>query len=213
MVSYLDNIGIKFTSLDPVRIGYAGDSFPPAILWVGVLPGTLTPEAGVDVAVQCKKILSANGIDDVHVEPRDSEVFRCAKLYKPVPTSLSTVRVIEPFSTAVGLPISTEARPTVGGTGGFFISDPRYPGDLFLVTARHVVIHTTRDNNKLVKYTDAGQPRRNVLLVSESTAEKHLAAIKSEIDAQEILLMQLNSRLKAIDRVEAAYAETETVAV
>lgn len=104
--------------------------FLPAILWVGVLPGTLTAEAGVDVAIQCKNILSAKGIDDVHVELRESEVFHCARLYKPVPTFLATARVIEPFSTAVGLPISTEARPTIGGTGAFFISDSRYPDEV-----------------------------------------------------------------------------------
>jgi hypothetical protein len=62
-------------------------------------------------------ILFADGIDDVHVELRESEVFRCARLYKPVPTSFATVCVIEPFSAAVGLPISTEANPTVGGSG------------------------------------------------------------------------------------------------
>jgi hypothetical protein len=103
VVSYLDDEGVKCSSLDPLRIGDAGDRSPPAILWIGVLPGTLTAEAGVKVAAQCKNILSANGIDDVHVELRESEVSRCARLYKPVPTSSTTVRVIEPFSTAVGL--------------------------------------------------------------------------------------------------------------
>ena len=46
MVSYLDDMGVKASSLDPVRIGYTGDLFLPAIIWVGVLPGTLAPEAG-----------------------------------------------------------------------------------------------------------------------------------------------------------------------
>ncbi|KAF8334478.1 hypothetical protein F5887DRAFT_1273561, partial [Amanita rubescens] len=196
MISYLDDMGVKWSSLDPLRIGYAGDPSPPPILWIGVLPGTLTHEVGVNVAIHCKNILSANGIDDVHVELRESEVFRCAKLYKPVLSFSSTVRAIEPFSTAVGLPISTEARPTVGGTGGFFISDPRYPGELFLVTARHVVIC---DDNKLIKYTDDSQPRQN-----------HLSAIKSEINGHEILIEQLKRWLKAADHLEPEYAEAET---
>ncbi|KAF8333719.1 hypothetical protein F5887DRAFT_834265, partial [Amanita rubescens] len=36
MISYLDHMGVRSSSLDPVRIGYAGDSSPPPIVWVGV---------------------------------------------------------------------------------------------------------------------------------------------------------------------------------
>ncbi|KAF8333698.1 hypothetical protein F5887DRAFT_993030 [Amanita rubescens] len=195
MISYLDDIGVKASSLDPVRIGYAGDSSPPAIIWVGVLPGTLAPEAGVNVAIQCKNILSSNGINDVDVELRESSVFRSARLYKPVPTSVGTVRVIEPFSTALGLPISTEARPT-----------------LFLVTARHVVIQANRNDNELVKCDRTNQPRRKVLLFSESAAEKHLKDIASEIRETKNLIEQLQMRLNATatGRMEPAYAKRET---
>ena len=75
IIRYLHSVDVKFSSLDVLRIGYAGDTSPPPIVWIGVLPGTLTAEIGVDVAVQCKNILSANGIDDVHIELRESEVF------------------------------------------------------------------------------------------------------------------------------------------
>lgn len=117
------------------------------------------PHVGVEVAVHLKGILSAYGINDVHVELRESEVFRSAKLYEPVLTSVATVRVIEPFSTTIGLPISTEATPSIGGTGGFFISDPRYPGKLFLVTARHVVIrHPSRQRRQRAGRVHQHQP-------------------------------------------------------
>lgn len=209
IASYLDAMGVEWSSLDPVRIGYVDDPSPPAILWVGVLPGTLTAEVGVNVAVHCKDILSANGINDVHVELRESEVFCSAKLYKPVPTSCGTIRVIEPFSTALGLPISTEDRPTIGGTGGFFIFDPRYPGKFFLVTARHVVVCINRDDNELVEYTDTSQPRRKVLLFSDPAVEKHLTVIESEIRGREMNIMLLEKRLEAAKQLEAKYAEVE----
>jgi hypothetical protein len=207
--SCLNDMGVKYSSLDPVRIGYAGDPSPLAVVWIGVLPGTLTSEDGVKVAVRCKNILSTNGIDNVHVELRESEVFHCAKLHKPVRTSSATVRVIEPFSTAVGLPISTEARPTVGGTGGFFISGRGYDGELFLVTARHVVMCSKSNDNKLVKCTHESQPRQNVLLFSDSAAEKHLAAIESEIKGKEIIIRQLEKRLEVADKMEPADTEAE----
>jgi hypothetical protein len=42
MVGYLDSMGVKWTSLDPVRMGYAGESSPPVIVWMGVVPGSLS---------------------------------------------------------------------------------------------------------------------------------------------------------------------------
>ena len=36
MVGYLDSRGVEWTSLDPVRMGYAGESSPPVIVWMGV---------------------------------------------------------------------------------------------------------------------------------------------------------------------------------
>jgi hypothetical protein len=56
MVKYLDSKGVKWTSLDPIRMGYAGESSPPAIVWVGVVPGSLFAEDGVEVATHCKSL-------------------------------------------------------------------------------------------------------------------------------------------------------------
>jgi hypothetical protein len=84
MVSYLDSMGVKCSSLDPSRIGCTDDPSPPTIIWVGVFPDALPAKDGVNVAIRCKDILSTNGIDDVHVELRELKVFRCTKLYKPV---------------------------------------------------------------------------------------------------------------------------------
>ena len=131
IVDYLDSEKVKWTSLDPVRIGYASVAPPhPVIVWIGVVPGSLSAEDGVEVATHCKDILAAHDINDVHVEIRESMVIRSAgpKIYKPATTSNFTAQVGEPLSTALGLPISAEAIPYIKGTGGFFISDPRNSG-------------------------------------------------------------------------------------
>ena len=76
IVDYLDSKEVKWTSLDPIRMGYAGVPSPPVILWIGVVPGSLSAEDGVEVATHCKGILSAHDINDVHVEIRESVVSR-----------------------------------------------------------------------------------------------------------------------------------------
>ncbi|KAG8812887.1 hypothetical protein FRC17_001769 [Serendipita sp. 399] len=215
MVEYLDTNRVECTSLDPIRMGYAGDSSPPAIIWMGVLRGSLTAEIGVQVAIHCKGILSAHGIDDIHLEIRESEVIRSAKLYKPVFTSNPTAQVREPFSTAVGLPIAATDTPSIGGTGGFYISDPRYPGKIYLVTARHVVFCSDTEPNELYQHNDSdpSQRRRSVLLFSDSAVEKYTMAVKSEIRGEEITIEQLERRLKGTEQLDEEEAEAERKAV
>jgi hypothetical protein len=212
IVVYLGSKGVKCTSLDPVRMGYAGElSSPPVIIWMGVVPGSLSAGDGVEVATHCRGILSAHGIDDVHVEIRESEVTRCAgsKMYKPVPTSNATARAREPFSTALGFPICAEVTPSIEGTGGFFISDPRNPGKIYLVTARHVVFHSDRDPNELYQHRYSSQRRRNVLLFGDAAIEKNITAIESEIGGKYIIIDQLERRLKDSEQMDEEDIEVE----
>jgi len=69
---YLDSKKVKWTSVDTVRIGHEGDPSPPAIVWIGVFPDSLSAEDGIKIATHCKSILFTHGIDDVHVEIRES---------------------------------------------------------------------------------------------------------------------------------------------
>lgn len=201
---YLDSKGVKWTSIDPVRIGYDDEIPRPAIVWIGVVPGSLSAEDGVEIAVHCKGILTAHQMDDVHVEIRESEVFRYAshKTYKPALTSNATARDREPFSTALGLPICAEVTPSIEGTGGFFFTDPRNPGKLYLLTARHVVFHPDKDPNVLYQHGNSSQPRKNVLLFGDAAMEKYLKAIESEIGSKQIIIGQLERRLEAAEQTD-----------
>ncbi|KAL4077479.1 hypothetical protein J3A83DRAFT_4185865 [Scleroderma citrinum] len=211
MVTYLDSQGVQWTSLDPVHIGFIGNLSPPAIVWMGVCPGSLSAEAGVEVAMHCKGLLSTHGIDDIHIKIRESEVFCSAgpKMYKPVCTFNPTVRAHKPFSTALGLPICAELTPSIEGMGGFFISDPRYPGKLYLVTARHVLFPPEKNDNELYQYRNPSQPRKNILLFGEAAIEKHTKAIESQIGSQYIIIEQLEHRLAAVDQMNEEDPEAE----
>lgn len=118
LLNYLNNEKVNFTSLDPVRIGYVEDAAPPAILWIGVVYDSLAGEAGVKVANDCRDILLRLGVDDIHVEIRESEIIICAKPEHPGPVSgIIPPYIIEPLSTTIGRPISTSESPDVGGPG------------------------------------------------------------------------------------------------
>ncbi|KAM5543270.1 hypothetical protein V8D89_003144 [Ganoderma adspersum] len=213
MVDYLDTKRVKWTSLDPVHMGYIGESSPLPIVWLGVIPGCLSATEGVEVATHCRGILSAHNVDDVHVEIRESEVVLSAghspKLYRPAPASSPIARAREPFSTALGLPICTEKTPSVEGTGGFFFSDPRKPGKLYLVTVRHVLFPPAEDANEPYSGCDAGEPCRNVLLFGNAALEKHLEAIRAEISGKESTIDWLERRLAAAKELDEEDAEME----
>jgi len=214
MVGYLDSKGVKWTSLDPIRMGYASESSPPVIVWIGVVPGSLTGEKGVEVATHCRGILSTHNVD-IHVEIRESMVIHSAgpKMYKPVPTSNPTTLAREPFSTALGLPICAEDTPSIEGTGGFFISDPLNPGNIYLVTARHVLFDPDKEPNELYQHRNSSQRRRNVLLFGDAAIEKHIMAIKSEINGKHITIDHLERRLDYAEQqgIEDAEAERDQV--
>ncbi|PIL33932.1 hypothetical protein GSI_03639 [Ganoderma sinense ZZ0214-1] len=209
MVAYLDAKGVKWTSLDPLRMGKIGDTSPPHIVWLGVVPGSLSPEEGVEVATHCRNILSSHGIDDVHVEIRESEVLRSSAGREPKPmfkpdarTSDPVASAREPLSTSLGLPICAEDTPSVGGIGGFFISDARKPGRLFLVTARHVLFPPDTDANELFRRSDHALdvPRKNVLLCGDTAMEKYL----------ELIRLELSRRQSVIERMEGWLATLAT---
>jgi hypothetical protein len=195
IIEYLNSKAVAWTSLDPVRIGDAGAASPPVIIWIGVVPSTLSSQNGVDVASGCKTILSSYyQIEDVHVEIRESSVVHSVgpRMYKPAPTSSATVDVREPFSTSLGLPICNEKTPSIGGTGGFFISDPNKPNEIFLVTARHVVFHSSESNAQF--YGNSKWPRKNVLLFSDDAFVKHTSAIATAITGKHDLIARLHYR-------------------
>ena len=70
----LKSMKIKWTSIDIVRIGYDGESSAPVILWIGVIPASLSGGDGTIVAHMCREILEEFGITDVDVEIRESVV-------------------------------------------------------------------------------------------------------------------------------------------
>ncbi|KAK0218116.1 hypothetical protein IW262DRAFT_1392280 [Armillaria fumosa] len=76
MLALLDSMKVKWTSTDVVRIGYADEYDAPVVLWIGVVPASLSGEDGVVVVSKCQELLREYNIDDVEVEIRESVVVR-----------------------------------------------------------------------------------------------------------------------------------------
>jgi hypothetical protein len=75
----LDKGQVDWTSIDPVRIGYADERPRPMVIWIGINPDSQVPyKVNYDTAVQCKKLLIDHDIKDVEVEMRKSKVIRSA---------------------------------------------------------------------------------------------------------------------------------------
>jgi hypothetical protein len=81
LFAILDSMEVKWTSIDVARIGiveeYPTRSDPfPVILWIGVMPASLSRSDGVIAAFKCREALVEFGITDVDVEIRESVVHR-----------------------------------------------------------------------------------------------------------------------------------------
>ena len=73
----LKTMNVNWTSADILRIGHEGLAVRPypVILWLGVVPGSLSHDDGDVVAHESKKILQEHGIYDVDVEIRESIIL------------------------------------------------------------------------------------------------------------------------------------------
>lgn len=76
VIAILDEKKVLWTSIDVVRFGYEEEPSGNVVIWIGVKPGSLSREHGMDVALQCKGLLLDHNLDDVDVEIRESLVIR-----------------------------------------------------------------------------------------------------------------------------------------
>ncbi|KAK0214038.1 hypothetical protein IW262DRAFT_292361 [Armillaria fumosa] len=195
----LDELDVNWTSTDVVRIGRLPAS-APVILWIGVVPKSLSGEDGSTVACRCREVLREFDITDVEVEIRESSVIRSAgpKLLEPVPFRHPIADVQGPLTHALGLPIAAQATPNIEGTGGFFMTE----GDskkLLVVTARHVVFPTNKGPNSKFERKSGSQPRVNVLLLGDTSYQELLASILTRIRRLGVIVEHEERLVKAAE--------------
>ena len=212
MESYLQEQGVLYTGMTPLRIGVDGQASPPAVIFMGVRHGSLTREKGYEVAVHCHSILVQHNITDIHVQIRESEAtLSAASLFKPAITANVAYNLRQPFSTSLGIPICNAGTTHFEGTGGFFFTRN---GKLFMVTARHVVFDPNAVKNEQYEYKDGtGAGRINVMFLSKAAFDARVQDIQDKIDGQSANLVFLKKRLALAENLEEDEAAAERKAV
>ncbi|KAH9967644.1 hypothetical protein BGW80DRAFT_1462153 [Lactifluus volemus] len=197
----LDTKCVNWTSLDALRIVNAGESSGPAIVWVGVELGSLSFEEGCVVAFNCRPIIDSYGIRDYHVEIRESRVMRLSGdslFFDPVLVSDPTFSVRDPFTATLGIPISTKNRPWSEGTGGFYLSAGGSDEDIYLVTARHVVLPID-EPNKNYERRNKSSPREDVIVLGTECFKDWVKAIERDIKGQKFAIDRAKNRFASVD--------------
>jgi hypothetical protein len=179
----LDKQQVRFSTIDLVRFRTVPDQLTPAVIspvviWVGVLPDSLASEDAFNSANVILALLEDEGITAVDIEFRES-VFRRsagAELYEPASDLDATRHVIDPLTTALGLPIASAKTPHFQGTMGFYFKDG---DDLYGVTARHVLFPADEDSSD---YTyNPSWPRKEVLLMGTKAWDDYLKSVQIQI--------------------------------
>lgn len=117
----------------------------PVTIWVGVVPHSLIADVAFDSCNDIIELLKAHDIIDIDVAYRESSVdfHKGPELYAPVSNFHLLKHVIDPLTSALGMPIAGLKTPDIQGTLGFYF---RVGEALYGVTARHVLFPQNEPN-------------------------------------------------------------------
>lgn len=204
----LSSMSVNWTSLDLVHICNIGEPSGPAIVWIGVEFGALSFQRGSEVAISCQNLIESSGIQDCYVEIRESCVMTNGgnRFLNPVPLSNPTFTAQDPYTATLGIPISAKDTSWAEGTGGFYLSAGGEDNNIYLLTARHVVlpIDTNNDNFNNQEYyrENNAKARQDILVLGTSAFDNKLTAIDYEISGQRFAITDANERMAAVKGME-----------
>ncbi|KAG8825135.1 hypothetical protein FRC17_008818, partial [Serendipita sp. 399] len=195
VVAVLDARAVCFTSIDVVRFKLVEVDedeetakearVGPVTIWIGVFadwtPPTLAHEAAQDVLA----LLEKYNITDVNIHFRES-IYTTElgpRLLQPIEDVNPLVDVIGdvvgPLTTALGLHISTKARPNTQGTMALYLKKGGDSKGLLGLSCRHVLIDPNEPNELYVHHRNA--PIKDVLLLGHQAYTKLVTSIKVKV--------------------------------
>jgi len=160
------------------------------------LPNTLTGDVAFHSSNDILILLKEHGITDVDVAYRESVVRDLSgpELFAPVSEFDPLETIIDPVTTALGLPIAGSKALKIEGTIGFYF---RAGEELYAVTARHVLFpkdegnksytyvgmffSTGRMSAMLIDYTYKAGPKKEVVLMGTRSFDKFYTSILGRI--------------------------------
>ncbi|KAI6142940.1 hypothetical protein BKA82DRAFT_4376803 [Pisolithus tinctorius] len=203
VIARLSAMKVDWARLDAVRIGIVGESSAPVILWIGVVPESLSGENGRTVAFDARKVLYNCGIKDVEVEIRESRVFKSVspKLLAPVLSSNSLVTFVDPLSVALGLPVCADKRRHVKGTGSFYIARSGVADKVFLPHHKVILLGDAAYKNLVASIM--GQIGRKVMIAEHQEARRQMTEGREGEDVED----ERAEPEQAIERFDTFYKE------
>jgi len=145
-----------WNSIDFTRIGYRDEKKLPVILWIGVSPGSASPENGFEAARACRNELRNRGIFDVECEIREAVVTLSTTqkvLTKEEVSQWQSYSLTEKNGQSVALEADPKREATLGGYLALTEKKGGIP-ETYGITSRHLVLggmmgsHTTRTRRR-----------------------------------------------------------------
>ena len=209
----LDSKQVMWTSVDIVRFAKVGEAPGPIVLWIGVMPQSLSSEDAHTAAIGCLQCLELFQLTDVEVEFRESIFTRSVgpKLLKSISSTNPTASVCGPLTPALGLPIAARATSYAEGTGALYISEGHDSEKVYVLTARHVVFPPNAGSNELYnrKQIRHWHPRREVILPGPKAFQTMLKSTTVEIGERKIMVDLYNEQLEDLQGGDQEEEEEE----
>ncbi|KAJ6260578.1 hypothetical protein Dda_4804 [Drechslerella dactyloides] len=189
IIQILDSHEVRWTSIDVAKFKITrlgSKRISPVILWIGVVPATLSADKAREASTTCLHLLETFGITDIELEYRESLYVRAAGLRLKAPDQRRSW-FSRPLDVALSLPIAARATSDAEGSGGLYIAEGGAGKNIYLLTARHVVLHPLRmPNDAVVAHRSA--PRREVMLLGPEGFDKMVSRVSGYIDYLEYVI-------------------------
>ena len=221
----LDALGVSITSINRFANEGEDDAFCPFLLYIGVVPHSLTYKLAVAAAVDVKAVLAGSGLPEVEVAFVELVNKRSTgpKLLSLNPVLDDVPEYRKPFSAALGLPIAPREMPFHEGTGGLYLRLSDDPKDerIALLTCAHVIrppsafptafstaFPTAFPTNTGMSLANPRQPKEYMVALGFKGYDKAVIGMVAEIAQQKRNIDVWNTQLTQMPPTHPKYQET-----
>ncbi|EIW75088.1 hypothetical protein CONPUDRAFT_66084, partial [Coniophora puteana RWD-64-598 SS2] len=169
----------------------------PVTIWIGVFPESTSATAAHNAAQVVLALLHKDyRITDVDIDFRESFYTRevIPQLLEPVGDLDPLVDVVSPLTPALGVRISTKARPEAQGTMALYLAEGGSSDKLLGLSRRHVLIGSKEANIDYVRHPS--RPVRDVLLLGRRAFTNLVDSIKLRIGLHGITVKRWRKQIE-----------------
>ena len=170
----------------------------PVTIWIGVFPESTSATAAHDAAQVVIALLKDYQITDVDIDFYTREVG--PRLHEPVDDLDPLVDVVSPLTPALGLRISTRARPDAQGTMALYLAEGGGSDRLLGLSCRHVLIGSKEANVDYVRHHS--RPPRDALLLGRRAFTNLVDSIKLRIGGHGITVKRWRKQIEGFEERE-----------